>query len=471
MNNIKSHIFIAFYSAIFALVFIFSSCGDNNKNSDEPVIALKLNSQSISNNQEIASTIDKLILTYNYSIALNSDINITVNDSKVNCLSNDNQVIIPLSLGEGKTYIVSIPKGAIYYAENKQILAPELSITFSTTKDKIELVNQNATKEAINVFNFLKEQFGKKTLSGVMAEVNNNNKMAEWVYAVTGKHPALTGYDFIHLNYSPANWIDYSDITPAKAQWDNNGLVTYMWHWNVPSNENDPVDKYGFYCPGKSGDGQSETQFDIREALKEGTWQHKLILKDIEKVASYLKLLQNQNIPVIWRPLHEAVGDYKNGAWFWWGRYGTQYTKQLWTLLYDKLTNEYGLNNLIWVWTLQVDNGTDQQIIDSYPGNDYVDIVAADIYASNTDSQIAKYSKIKKITDGKKIIALAETGVIQDPDKCYASGDKWSWFMEWYKYGITSSDTQDGYGNTIGYWTKIMTNTNVITRESMPNLK
>ena len=30
------------------------------------------------------------------------------------------------------------------------------------------------------------------------------------------------------------------------------------------------------------------------------------LLKDIDNIAGYLKLLQDKNIPVIWRPLHEA---------------------------------------------------------------------------------------------------------------------------------------------------------------------
>ncbi len=41
--------------------------------------------------------------------------------------------------------------------------------------------------------------------------------------------------------------------------------------------------------------------------------------------------------------------------------------------MYDKFTNEYKLNNLIWVW-----NGIEAKY---YPGDEYVDISGLDWYA------------------------------------------------------------------------------------------
>jgi mannan endo-1,4-beta-mannosidase len=33
---------------------------------------------------------------------------------------------------------------------------------------------------------------------------------ADWVYAQTGKYPALNCFDFFHFVFSPSNWIDYA---------------------------------------------------------------------------------------------------------------------------------------------------------------------------------------------------------------------------------------------------------------------
>ncbi|MBP3218854.1 MAG: hypothetical protein J6M37_00050 [Prevotella sp.] len=35
------------------------------------------------------------------------------------------------------------------------------------------------------------------------------------------------------------------------------------------------------------------------------------MIKGIDQIAGYLKLLKNKNVPVLWRPLHET-----GGRWF-----------------------------------------------------------------------------------------------------------------------------------------------------------
>ena len=99
-------------------------------------------------------------------------------------------------------------------------------------------------------------------------------------------------------------------------------------------------------------------------------------------IAKALKELQDQNIPVIFRPLHEAEGASSlNGeySWFWWGNDGAEAYKELWKYLYNKLTNEYGLQNLIWEWN----SYTYDTSAAWYPGDEYVDLIAYDKYNAN----------------------------------------------------------------------------------------
>ena len=396
------------------------------------------------------------------------------------------------------TYKVSFPKGTVIgYSENQ---AEAFSISF-TTKDKVQepepsqdyelnpvasLVNPNATKEAKNVYEFLKEQSGKKTLSGVQSSMSNTNDFIDLVHSKTGKHPALAGYDFIFLHYSPTpdgwSWVqNYGDISAAQEQWQNNGLVSYMWHWNVPESESvwehakenyGEFDGYAFYS--------DQTSFDIKEALKEGTWQNQVIMADIEKVAGYLKLLQDEGIPVIWRPLHEAAGNYDkygpNGAWFWWGRGGAEPCKQLWRLLYDRFVNVHKLNNLIWVWTVDVTEGCENQYADWYPGDEYVDILGVDIYETNTDAKTRQYQAMVNMTKGRKLVTVSECGNIPDPVKCINAGNKWSWFMVWPNTDadgnlvLTPGDNNFKL-NTEAYWKQVMASPVTLNREAMPSLK
>ncbi|MDE5653295.1 MAG: beta-mannosidase [Muribaculaceae bacterium] len=338
------------------------------------------------------------------------------------------------------------------------------------------LSNPEASTSARKVYDFICDQSGQRIISGAMANVNNNNDFADWVFRVSGKYPALCGYDFIHLADSrPGSWIDYSDISAATTQWNANGLVSYMWHWNAPDSEeawrNGDSSRYGFYIPGR---GASPTSFDIREALKEGTWQHDFIIEDIDRVAGYLKLLQQAGIPVIWRPLHEAAGNYAyaDGAWFWWGRYGDQYTRQLWDLMYDRLTSYHHLDNLIWVWTAQYQEGYADRMAESYPGNEKVDIIGVDIYANSDDAQADAYQAALNLGSRQRPVALSECGRVPSPDKCIDNGADWSWFMIWYTYDIKNGNaSSDSFGNTASSLRSIMHSDRVITREEMPAMR
>ena len=335
------------------------------------------------------------------------------------------------------------------------------------------LTNPNASAEAKNVYEFFLSIAGEKMLSGVQSGgTANNNERVNQIYQMTGKHPALAGYDYIFLQYSPTptgwSWVvNYGDISAAKEQWQNNGLVNYMWHWNVPSSKADwdngktgNFNGYNFYS--------DKTSFSIVNALTPGTWENDFILQDIEKVAGYLKLLQDEGIPVIWRPLHEAAGNYNlygktNNAWFWWGRGGADACKSLWKLLRDKLEGEYGLNNLIWVWTLDATPGAEKEWASWYPGNDLVDIVGVDIYADDTDAKERQYKAAADLSAGHKMVTVSECGNIPEPIKCIAAGEKWCWFMAW--------DLESYSLNTTAYWKNVMASSKVITRENMPSLK
>lgn len=486
-------------SAPLALV----SCGGG---SDDPIIDqpgkttvdLKLRSASIAEGATVkASATTQVILAYNNIVSISPSANITLNGNKVQAtLSQETAMKVVVSLGalaDGTSYKLNVPAGSIISLEDGKTTAPDFTLNFKTEEGKQiditkigDLTNKNATKEAKNVYQFLKENYGKKQLTGVQSSMSNTNDFVNNVYAASGKHPALAGYDFIFLQFSPTpagwSWVqDYSDISAAKEQWENNGLVSYMWHWNVPNSEADfnncvekgATDNMGFYCPGAN---DSYTTFDIREALKEGTWQNRCIMRDIEEVAGYLKNLQDANIPVIFRPLHEAAGNYtkynkEGGAWFWWGRYGAEPCKKLFRLLHDQLTNVYGLNNLIWVWTIDATEGMEDQAKDWYPGDDIVDIVGVDIYTEKIDvPQSAQYDFMNKVTGGKKLTTISECGNIPDPTIQMESGLNWSWFMVWPS-GDGGSVPGDYQKNTANYWKLIQSSQYILSREDMPSLK
>jgi mannan endo-1,4-beta-mannosidase len=303
------------------------------------------------------------------------------------------------------------------------------------------LVTPNATKEAIALYKFLKENYGKKIISGVMTLASFDE--TNWLKTNTGKEPAIIGLDFMHCNRN-YNWYDNeAPVKDAKAWWDRNGIPVMIWHWRDPSRITEE-----FYS--------DKTSFDVSKINDPASAEYQAMISDIDFVAGLLKKLQEQNVPVIWRPLHEAAG-----GWFWWGAKGAASCKKLYQLMYKRMVDHHGLRNLIWVWTREPNDN------DWYPGDDHCDIIGRDIYKQGDHgSQIAEWNTMNTIYGGKKMIALSETGSIPDVDQLTADKAAWSWFMPWY-----GDYTRNSIHNSPDLWKKMFASAYVTTLDEMPSLK
>ena len=316
-------------------------------------------------------------------------------------------------------------------------------------------VTPNSTVQAVNLYNFLKSNFGTNILSGTMANYSTNITEATWVHTQTGKWPAITAFDLIDHTILNQSWINYSaPFTLGQDWWNNNGIVAMTWHWR------DPLTKSGsFYVPSAATAPDAGTTFDISKVSDPTSAEYKAMIVDIDVIAGYLKQFKDANIPVIWRPLHEAAG-----GWFWWGAKGAEPYKTLWRLLFDRLVNYHGLTNLIWVWTTNADDDA----VNWYPGDAYVDVLGMDIYPGPNQhgSQYISFMKVKEMFGGRKLITLSECGSVPDPALMKEYGDTWSWFMPW-NGDYTESDSHNG----ATWWKKFFSYDYVITRDKMPRLK
>ena len=111
----------------------------------------------------------------------------------------------------------------------------------------------NRSEEARNLLAYLEENVGKKILTGTHACVNYNTNEADWVYQHTGKYPAINTIDFIHDIYSSSGgWINYSSTTLWRSWTSKGGIMSAMWHWNMPANNGSD-----YTCTPGSEDGQT----------------------------------------------------------------------------------------------------------------------------------------------------------------------------------------------------------------------
>lgn len=327
-------------------------------------------------------------------------------------------------------------------------------------------VTKNATPSAIKLYNFLVNNFGKKTISGVMTGNMDaytigdatQHEDVQAVFKAGGKYPALIGADL--MNATGANkdegWFQqYTEkaIDIAKTTWKKGGIPAFTWHWR-------PGDEVEFYVKGAH---DTYTEFDFSEAFIKGstTWDttsaaYKAIVGDIDHVSQIFLDLQKEGVAAIFRPLHESGGN-----WFWWSiNTGKQFIA-LYQLLYERMVFKNGVNNLIWDF-----NPQDASKLSWTPGETYYDVLSVDIYNKANDHQSNSAAFIDFANKGgtNKIIALSENGPIPDVDNMYAENAPWSWWMPWYESWSAGFVSQTAES----VWKKNLADERIITLDEMP---
>ena len=301
--------------------------------------------------------------------------------------------------------------------------------------NELKLSNPNATKEARALFDYICQTYRSGIISGQQESTWKGSDQYEfdYIYNTTGKYPAIRGLDYMND--------DFSGVNKRAADWhDRGGIVTICWHC-------------GCDFSGSWAESMNTEITDWDKALSEGTAENEKLIKGMDKAAAALKELKDKNIPVLWRPFHEF-----DGAWFWWGKGGAENFKKLWIIMYDRYTNYWELDNLIWVLGY---SGNGRGYERWYPGDEYVDIAGADSYSDGANGKL--YKKVSKVVGDETPICFHECGRIPTVEQLEKADADWVWFMTWHTEYITDhNDTDD--------LKKIYNDKYVITLDELPDL-
>ncbi|MFA5657778.1 MAG: glycosyl hydrolase, partial [Oscillospiraceae bacterium] len=324
------------------------------------------------------------------------------------------------------------------------------------------LINENANEKTKNTMRFMVENFGANIISGQYAAVGSNKEL-DVIYQTTGRYPAMRLGDM--LPYTTMNAEQTQEIEHAIEWSKMGGMVGYVWHWLAPSgNRSCYTDETEFDLSKAVTDIDISdmTLQELGEMVSDGKISDECyqIVRDIDMVSKQLKILQENNVTVLWRPLHEA-----SGGWFWWGAAGEDAYKWLWELLYSRQTNFHGLNNLIWVWNAQMDGW--------YVGDSLCDVISADIYvdSGSFNSQINTFIQLNKISPNK-LIALSECANSPSPDLMIRDNAVWSFFGVWCgDYVLNEQCEFSEKYITKAQLIDIYSHQNVLTLEKLPDLR
>ena len=233
------------------------------------------------------------------------------------------------------------------------------------------------------------------------------------VKSVTGSHPAVIGVDFSGLSGQPADMIEREKKLLRKNiedTYNRGGVTTVSWHFS------NPISGGGFYW-------KDSVSLPAVKYIIPGGSQHekyKTILQTIGSFAKSLKGKDGKTVPMIFRPYHEFDGD-----WFWWGRSHctTEDFTSLWKFTVSYLRDSLAVHNFIYAFSPDNKFNTQEQFLERYPGDKWVDMLGMDNYGDwGRDGfyDIAAGVKKLQIVSGyaikaNKLAAFTETGLESIP--------------------------------------------------------
>jgi hypothetical protein len=193
---------------------------------------------------------------------------------------------------------------------------------FSADAFCIEPVNSNLSPTAREVLNYLASTYQTKMLCGYNVYVHTPDD-----YEQTAKQGAIWGRDI--------RWLGEPSAIANHAK-KYGYILTLHWHW--------------FYNDDSAWTSERKNPVDVAKIVTPGTNEHRQAITEMAAAADALQILEDADVPVLWRPLHEI-----DGGWFWWTDKDTpENTAKLWRMMYDYLTCTRKLDNLIWVYSAGV---------------------------------------------------------------------------------------------------------------------
>ena len=244
------------------------------------------------------------------------------------------------------------------------------------------------------------------------------------VHDVTGSVSGIFGIDSLALFGSEAGGTDAksaleNSINYSKKAAENGAIVTlsaHMPNFTSAKIKDNGDGTYDFFdC---NFNESKDLSGDSLKKILPGGEKNKVFTAYLDTIATYANKLQESNIPVIFRPLHENTG-----GWFWWGTGNTAESyKSLYAYTRDYLESQ-GVHNMLYVYSPNGPLETEAEYMSRYPGDAYVDILAFDYYndfntypaESDTsffdhlDQTCGVVSAVAK--QHNKLAAISETGV------------------------------------------------------------
>ena len=301
----------------------------------------------------------------------------------------------------------------------KNIICLVFSLTYSAaTAQKWQTIDKDATRETRSLFENLRKLSKDHTLFGHQHATEyghgwGGDENRSDVKSVTGSHPAVIGVDLSGFSGRPDDAIKRAKEALRKNvidTYNRGGVTTVAWHFS------NPVSRGGFYWV----DSLSLPAVKYIIPGGEAHQKYKDILTGIGEWANNTRGSDGKLVPMIFRPYHEF-----DGGWFWWGK--PHCTKEefisLWRFTVSYLRDSLDVHNFIYAFSPDNKFETEEEFLERYPGDKWVDMVGMDNYGDmgrNRYSPDTAALKLKIVSDyaqkAGKLAAFTETGLESIPN-------------------------------------------------------
>ncbi|MCL2693728.1 MAG: glycoside hydrolase family 26 protein [Oscillospiraceae bacterium] len=281
--------------------------------------------------------------------------------------------------------------------------------------------NANSSNTVRLLMDYLGDVFGERVLLAQHVTPGTNTEIGA-IYEATGRLPAIRASDLMAYSRSYTGEQPPNDDIRLALEWaEAGGLVSYDWTWYSPPSSGR---SHFFAADSDFNLNRAATSVFIADldteavdalveagAIARTTYE---LIREIDHMAENLKRFQAANVPVLWRPMHQA-----GTGWFWWGDCEPEAYRWLWRLMFERFSDYHGLNNLIWVWA--------GQSAEFYPGDNFVDIIGEDIFNTSNTSSLPQFAETSGYFSRRRMAAMTECALLPSPDILNRDRAMWLW--------------------------------------------
>lgn len=242
------------------------------------------------------------------------------------------RVVVPLDTTEPGTRQLRVVAEAWNNKPETMSGAVALQVlTGPSCTPKVPLVDPRATLSALCLATRL-DRWKSAGLMGVGQQLNmSSSQYADPLTALGGRRVSVVGFDLWELGKTRTYEFPFFDQAFAdlvdRAQ--DGAVLTASWHAPNP------------HTGGEYGD---RSWHDLG-ALLADTPEAQAFWAQYDEQLGVLAALQDQGVAVVFRPFHEA-----NGDWFWWGRPDPTTYRSVWRAMQARAWAA-GVHNVLWAYS------------------------------------------------------------------------------------------------------------------------